>query len=194
LFTRFVLLDLELVVSGSFPEPRDRVDDDAVHLLRPGSSVVDADLKRRSFVWTLPEDMASLTRINECGGLYQKLTSAWFRSSFSPMLVELVQRFASSFHLREDMLFHIAKAHREGKQEVLWDWPEEKHEQSAAKDYYSYEQDLVICQLVVVAMLGRKLHKSGSARKRCGTCAGVATSRCIRALYLILEAAGQEAE
>jgi hypothetical protein len=84
--------------------------------------------------------------------LYKKLTPAWFTCTFSPMPVELVQRNVGAFvlrfiYLREELLFQVAKAHREGKQEMHWDWLAEKHNHSLSKDYYSYEEDLAICQL-----------------------------------------------
>jgi hypothetical protein len=170
--------DLELAVSQSFPELRERDDDDAVRLLWAGGSSVTgsvrvfeadaeallaADLKRRSPIWTLAEDIALLTRVIECGGLYKKLTTTWFNSTFSPIPSELVERNVGALvlrfnYLREELLFQVAKAHREGKQEVSWEWLEEKHNHSLSKDYYSYEDDLAICQLVVDrGMVGKKI-------------------------------------
>ncbi len=169
--------DLELVVSQSFPHLKGREDDDAVRLLWAGSGVngsvrkvdvvaeaaLEVDLKRRSPIWTLAEDVALLTRVIESGGLYEKLTPAWFRSDFAPMPAVLAQRNVEALalrfeYLREDLLFNVAKARREGKHEVTWDWLQEKHEQSITNEYYTYEEDLAICQVVIDrGMVGKKI-------------------------------------
>lgn len=73
---------------------------------------------------------------------------------FSPCPEELSKRSIGAMMmrwnvLREELLFHIARTHREGKIELPWEWLEEKHQHMSSKDYFTYEQDLSICQLVI---------------------------------------------
>ncbi len=122
-----------------------------------------ADKNRRSPIWTLAEDMRLCGRVIDCGGLDKKLAPAWFRASFSPMPPELAERNTGALilrynYLREELLFHMARAHRDGKTEMPWDWLEEKHRHTLSKDYYTFDQDLAICQLVVDrGMVGQRV-------------------------------------
>ena len=120
-------------------------------MVRPSDEIV----TKRSPVWTLREDLRLCGRVMDCGGLNKKLTPSWFRSNFTPMPEELLQRNLGALilrfnYLRDELLRNLAKQQREGRQgEPSWEWLEAKHERTLSKDYYTIEQDLALCQAVL---------------------------------------------
>jgi hypothetical protein len=118
---------------------------------------------RRSPIWTLKEDLKLCGRVIECGGLETKLSPAWFRLHFSPLPEELRERNVGALilrfnYLRDELMQNLARQAKEGKTEASWEWLEEKHLHTLSKDYYTYEQDLALCEMIVeTGQVGKKV-------------------------------------
>lgn len=106
--------------------------------------------------WSLEEDMTLCSHVIEHGGLDEKhLGVPWFRENFCPMPAELESRTINSLALRfrylhQELLDNIDSGN--------WAWLEEKHSRIEPTFFYTYEDDLALCQVIVEkGMVGKRI-------------------------------------
>lgn len=101
--------------------------------------------------FSLDEDVALVQRLADCGGLLLAPSLAFLRAICLPRPPPLLLRSLADLLLRwsllrEPLLAAVARAQREGRSELPWEWLQERRPSAEA---FGFEQHLALCQLVV---------------------------------------------